>query len=67
MVFYSSPVTIACIMHQILCCIEQEFFLWQIFATWRQKKRAGESNKWIFENFLKKIAISREKKLSRQI
>jgi hypothetical protein len=43
-------------------------FLWQIFATWQQKKRAGESNKGIFEIFFKKFAISREKKVrSRQI
>jgi hypothetical protein len=27
------------------------FFLWRIFATWRQKKRAGESKKGNFGNF----------------
>jgi hypothetical protein len=40
----------------------QGFFLWRIFATWRQRKRAGESNKGIFENFFKTFAISPEKK-----
>jgi hypothetical protein len=33
------------------------FFSWRIFAIWRQKKRAGEFKKGIFE-ILKKIAIS---------
>jgi len=37
-------------------------FVWQIFVTWRYKKRAGEFNKGIFENLKKKIAISRGKK-----
>jgi len=40
----------------------QGFFLWRIFATWRQRKRARESNKGIFENFFKNFAISPEKK-----
>ncbi len=30
----------------------QDFVLWRIFAAWRKKKRAGESNKGDFEIFL---------------
>jgi hypothetical protein len=29
------------------------FFFWRIFATWRQNKMAGESNKGISEIFFK--------------
>jgi len=44
------------------------FFLVADFRHLATIKRAGESNKGIFEDFSKKIAISQEKKLkSRQI
>jgi hypothetical protein len=39
------------------------FFFWWIFATWRQKKRAGESNKGIFEILKKKSPILTKKNL----
>jgi hypothetical protein len=53
----------------LLWMVASFILLGRIFATWRQEKRAGESNKGIFEIF-KKIAISKKKKKklrSRQI
>ncbi len=41
----------------------QRFILWRIFATWQQKKRAGESNKGKFGNFNKNSPHFEEKKL----
>jgi hypothetical protein len=64
---YSSPVTLACIMHQILYYIEQEVFCGEFSPPGDKKKGPGESNKRIFENFLKKFAISIKKVRSRQI
>jgi hypothetical protein len=48
--------------------MEQGFFLWRIFATWRKKKGLANPTKG-FLRIKKKIAISRGKKgvRSRQI
>jgi hypothetical protein len=58
---YSSPVTLACIMHQILCCIEQEVFCGEFSAPGDKKKGLAYPTNGFLR--IKKFAISIKKKL----
>jgi hypothetical protein len=59
---YSSPVTLACIMQQILCCIEQEVFCGEFSPPGDRKKGLANPTNGFLRIFLKN-SPSRLKKL----